>query len=153
MQRGISSAPHWKCAGLLHSLGSVRTGSETVILGLVTLQVVRSWHFDDVDCDPTDPRFMHYFRFARWVVLRLVENYEQCCKKQRTKGLYLGWPFRLCVCSIPHLNSTTACAPLSDSFLLWRLGAAGGQRAGKVEGSDDVRRIYMGLCMWHWLFV
>lgn len=57
---------------------------------------------------------------------------KKSCKKKKkksvNKGLYLQSSAWLSVCSIPYLNSTTACSPLSDSFPLWRQRARGGSK-------------------------
>lgn len=50
-----------------------------------------------------------------------------------------------------YLNSITARAPLSVTVVSIVETRGGG--AGKGEDSDDVQRTYMGLCMWHQLFV
>lgn len=70
-------------------------------------------------------------------------------QKAVNQRVMLRCSFRLCVCSIPYLNSTTACASLSDTVVFYCVdeGEKGeGQRAGKVVDSNDVQTSWDSAC-------
>lgn len=124
------------------------------------LQVIHSvWHLHDVDCAYWSQIFQLIMHHPDWSLSHSMKSWETWAMLQKAvnQRVILAM-FIQALCTqhtILEFNNCSRSSFRYCSFPLWRQkgGGWGGQRASEDEDSNDVQRTYMGLCMWHWLFV